>query len=301
MAERELTSAPGASSLYPRALAGATVLPVLRRVPGLGSRLPGDGSSLPSDALLLRDVAVDPERLADYDRTCGFTLRDTLPVTYPHMLAFPLAMALMTDAAFPFAAIGMVHVRNRIEQRRPIGVGERLTVRVRAENLREHDRGRQLDFLAEVSAGEEPVWRSASTYLRIERRVTDGGRKGGTDSGDDGEPEAPSAVWRVPGDIGRRYGAVSGDRNPIHMHTLSARLFGMPGAIAHGMWVKARCLAALEGSLPEALAVDVRFKLPLPIPGTVAFRTWEHGGERCFSVCDKRSGKPHVAGAVEPP
>lgn len=300
MAERELTSAPGATRLYPRALAGATVLPVLRRIPGLGSRLPGDGSTLPSDALLLRDVAVDPGRLAEYDRTCGFTLRDTLPVTYPHMLAFPLAMALMTDAAFPFPAIGMVHIRNRIEQRRPIGVGERLTVRVHAENLREHDRGRQLDFLAELSAGEEPVWLSTSTYLRIERRATDGGRKRDAASDDDAEPDAPSAVWRVPGDIGRRYGAVSGDRNPIHMHSLSARLFGMPGAIAHGMWVKARCLAALEGSLPDALAVDVRFKLPLGIPATVAFKTWERDGERRFSVRDMRSGKPHLAGALEP-
>src|SRR5918911_357128 len=89
-----------------------------------------------------------------------------------------------------------------------------------------------------------------------------------------GAPRAP-ATWRLPGDLGRRYGGVSGDLNPIHMHPLSARLFGFPTAIAHGMWVKARCLAALDGHLPDAYTVDVRFKLPMLIPAKAAFASWE--------------------------
>ena len=78
----------------------------------------------------------------------------------------------------------------------------------------------------------------------------------------------------MPGDIGRRYAAVSGDRNPIHLHGLSARLFGQQGAIAHGMWTKARCLAALQGHLPEAFTVEVAFKLPVRLPAKVAFASW---------------------------
>ncbi|MYQ53488.1 MULTISPECIES: MaoC/PaaZ C-terminal domain-containing protein, partial [unclassified Streptomyces] len=54
------------------------------------------------------------------------------------------------------------------------------------------------------------------------------------------------AEWRLPGDLGRRYGAVSGDRNPIHLHPLTARLFGFPRHLAHGMWTVARCLAEAE-------------------------------------------------------
>jgi acyl dehydratase len=89
---------------------------------------------------------------------------------------------------------------------------------------------------------------------------------------------------------------VSGDRNPIHLHGLTAKALGQPGAIAHGMWTKARCLAALEGTLPGAYAVDVRFKLPLRIPGTVAFSY--AGG--AFAVHDARSGKPYLEGAITP-
>ena len=36
------------------------------------------------------------------------------------------------------------------------------------------------------------------------------------------------------------------------MHSLTAKPLGFPAAIAHGMWTKARCLAALESRLPDA-------------------------------------------------
>ena len=49
----------------------------------------------------------------------------------------------------------------------------------------------------------------------------------------------------------------------------SAKAFGFPRAIAHGMWTKARCLAALR--LPDAFTVDVRFKKPILLPSTVTF------------------------------
>jgi acyl dehydratase len=104
----------------------------------------------------------------------------------------------------------------------------------------------------------------------------------------------------VPGDIGRRYAAVSGDRNPIHLHPLTARLFGMPRHIAHGMWAKARCLALLDPLLPPTFSVDVDFKLPLLLPARVAFASWPDGGGRGFALHDARSGKPHLTGATQP-
>jgi acyl dehydratase len=107
-------------------------------------------------------------------------------------------------------------------------------------------------------------------------------------------------VWRVPGDAGRRYAAVSSDRNPIHLHALSARLFGQPKPIAHGMWLKARCLAALEGRVPEAADIQVRFKLPVPLGAKVAFISHETASGREFELVSACDGRPHLAGSVEP-
>jgi acyl dehydratase len=257
---------------------------VLRIARGALARRPDE---LP-DRSLERSVEVDRRHLAAYDRVCGFLLRDRLPPTYPHVLAFPLAIELMTGTDFPFGVLGLVHVANRIEQLRPVDAGERLDLTVRAADLGPHDRGTQFALVAEASVAGEPVWRDRSTYLH---------REGGGPARKDrrSEPPPASAIWTIPGDIGRRYAAVSGDRNPIHLHPLTARAFGQKGAIAHGMWTKARCLAALEGHLPDAFVVDVRFKLPLPIPGRVEF-SYRDGR---FAVHGSRG--PHLEGTVTRP
>ena len=100
----------------------------------------------------------------------------------------------------------------------------------------------------------------------------------------------------MPGDIGRRYAEVSGDRNPIHLHPLTARLFGFPRAIAHGMWTKAHALAAFEGRLPSAFTVDVRFKQPVLLPAKAAFTSWATA-RAGRSSCGAAS-KPHLEGTI---
>jgi acyl dehydratase len=269
-----------AATTYPKAL--------LRLVPFVGG-----GEALPDDALERSDVEVDREHLAAYQRVCGFRVSDRLPATYPHMVAFPMSMDLMTRLSFPFGVIGLVHVANEIELVRPVTADERLDVTVRTADLRDHERGRQFDVVADAAVAGEPVWRSRSTYLHRE-----GSSGGGSKDKEREAPPKASAEWKVPGDIGRRYASVSGDANPIHLHPLSARLFGFPGAIAHGMWMKARALAALEGHLPDAYTVAVRFKLPMVIPARAAFATWLEGDRREFAIHDAKSGKPHLSGHV---
>jgi acyl dehydratase len=271
-------------------------------VPG-ASRLPfvagGGGRSLPDLVLTLDDVEVDRERLAAYDRVCGFDVSDHLPATYPHMLAFPLHLALMTDGSFPFPAIGLVHIANSIRVHRPVLASERLGLRVWAEDLREHPRGLQFSVRSEARVGDELVWESVSTNLR-----RGGGGAGGGSSERSSEAGATreglpaSAQWRLPGDLGRRYAAVSGDSNPIHMSGVTARLFGFPRAIAHGMWTKARCLAALSSQLPDAYSVEVEFKRPILLPGTVAFAEDPADAGIRFEVRDARKGTPHLSGTV---
>ena len=226
----------------------------------LKAALPGRGSGLPSD-LLTREVAVDADHLAGYAHLCAFTLRDELPPTYPHVLAFPLHMELLARA--PLSAMGVVHVANRIVQHRPLRLGEALSLTARVEGFAPHRRGRTFDFVTEARVAGELVWQGFSTNLK-------------RGPGDESVPRPPvfeappvTAQWRVADDLGRRYASVSGDRNPIHLHALSARALGFPRAIAHGMWTKARCLASLR--LPDAFAVEVQFKQPVLLPSKVTF------------------------------
>jgi acyl dehydratase len=288
----ELDSLPSLTALYGKAVASAG-RSALGRLPGFG----GGSDALPDTELLLSEVEIDRHNLAAYDRVCGFTLRDELPPTYPHIVAFPLAMKVMTSADFPFAVIGLVHIANRIEQLRPIRADEKLRMRVWTAGLEPHDRGTQFQIHAEASSGDEVVWLSRNTYLHKEGG---GGLSSPKDRGDHPQPPEPKAVWKLPGDTGRRYASVSGDRNPIHLRRMTAVPFGMPRPIAHGMWLKARCLAALEGELPGSLVAEVSFKLPVPLPGKVSFAdSLEHGGIS-FSLHDGRNERPHLTGTVAP-
>ncbi|GLW92203.1 MaoC family dehydratase [Actinokineospora globicatena] len=245
------------------------------------------GGSLPDRTYERFRVGVDAAHLAAYNRVCGFRLGDELPATYLHVLTFPMQVKLMTDTDFPFPLIGSIHVANRIVQRRPVLVGEVLDLRVGVADLRNHPRGVQFDVISSVAVGGVEVWSGVSTYLR---------RTSAGSGSASGREELPGVVacWDVPGDVGRRYAGVSGDRNPIHLHALTARVFGYSRPIAHGMWTKARCLAALEGRLPGAFEVDVRFKLPVHLPARVGFCL---DGRR-FAVAGADGGKPHLTGTV---
>jgi len=101
------------------------------------------------------------------------------------------------------------------------------------------------------------------------------------------------------GDLGRRYASVSGDRNPIHMHALTAKPLGFPAAIAHGMWTKARCLAALGPRLPDSFTTEVAFRRPILLPGRVKFGSGAEGERTDFFVRDAKKHTPHLEGSVK--
>jgi acyl dehydratase len=301
MTTRTLDSSPAILPLYARAAAplipGASLLPFV----------PGRNKDVPDLELALTGVRPDPEAVAAYAKVCCFTLRDQLPPTYPHVLAFPLHMAVMADGGFPFGAVGLVHVKNRIVQHRPIGFDEELKICVRPTPLQPHKRGQTFSLLTEAWAGRQKAWESISTMLRRgkgSKQPADGPKTGAGLPFSAHRPDepglTPSAEWRLGGDLGRRYAAVSGDRNPIHMHAWTAKPLGFPSAIAHGMWTKARCLAALEGRLPDAFAVEVRFRKPIRLPGKVEFLSDASTAEIHFAVRDAKRQTPHLDGAVEP-
>jgi acyl dehydratase len=286
MVERTIEGQP--SALPTMLKAALPVLPGVNLIPGVAKK----GSSLPDLTLHRKDVRIDRDHVAAYAEVCGFEPSQTLPFTYPHMLAFPLHMGIMTDGSFPFPAIGTVHVSNAITRHRPISPEETLDVSATATHLRPHPKGRVFDLVTTVTADGQAVWESTSTYLRV--------GKGDQAARPGGDPfdvvPGTGIVWGLPGDLGRRYAAVSGDHNPIHLYPLTAKAFGFPRQIAHGMWSKARCVAAMANRLPDSASVEVEFKKPIFLPGKVAFGSRVVSGGLDFSLTKPGDGAPHLVG-----
>ncbi|MER5384205.1 MaoC/PaaZ C-terminal domain-containing protein [Streptomyces sp. NPDC002688] len=264
-------------SLTPLLARGAALSPFKR---------PRPDAPVPATRLVLSGVRVDLAHLAAYERVCGFaTGADVLPVTYPHVLAFPLAMRIMAARAFPLPLLGLVHTSIEITQHQGPAATAEYELAVRAEGLAAHRRGTEATVLTEARSNGRLVWESRSTYLarhgspgHASRNASNASRTvpSGTppraprnSSPEEPQPLPAVAEWHLAQDVGRRYGAVSGDRNPIHLHPLTARLFGFPRAIAHGMWTVARCLA--EYGPQQAVGVRAEFRAPVLIPGTVTY------------------------------
>lgn len=242
------------------------------------------GKQLP-DTGLRTWLAVDDQRLAAYRDVCGFGGGSLLPITYPHVMAFALQMQLLTDHDFPFPLLGLVHLSNRIQVLRPLGGLSRVHASVHVENLRAHEKGATFSLVTRIEDALGPLWEEDSVML------CKGVHLDGEPVTDVQAPTAPmieQARWYAGHDCGRKYAKVSGDYNPIHLSAASARLFGFPTAIAHGMFSKARALAALREQLPAAnLQVQVEFRKPVRLPSEVVLWASTGGSSGQFELKGK--------------
>lgn len=262
-------------------------------IQGLVFKKPKGPKVLPQVEYVVDSFQVDQKNLQAYNEVCGFKNDGFIPAIYLAVLSQSLQMHMMTTEAFPFAVLGLVHIRNQITQTRKIGVNESLTLSCKFGELKPHDKGVQFDFITTAKVGDEVVMQGLTTYLsrqKTEQKATEKSK----------ETKTPDyqlqQVWDIGENTGRRYAKVSGDFNLIHIHAVTAKAFGFKQAIAHGMWSKAKALANV--SLPDAYEADVWFKLPMYLPSKVEFLTAQQSKETEFLIRNEKSKKPHVSGTV---
>ncbi len=282
---------------------GQAWLRALRSKPGLAP-----GADLPRIDARVAVATADPRWVARFGRVTGTAIEGQLPATAPQALALPVQMAVLTAPAFPLPLLGAVHVRQQIDVLAPIPLDGRMTIDCSVEGARTARRGVEVDLITEVDVHGKPAWRAVTTFLSRGK-----GAEGDTNAASSaaasaaapdaatapGDPEV-SAIWRLPEDLGRRFAAVAGDRNPIHIHALTARPFGFKQPIIHGMWTLARALASLDLASPSTpTRIACRFLKPLPLPGSARMVGWRDGEVAHFQVFDGK-GRLALVGSVAP-
>lgn len=283
-----LPEAPTLGTLY------ASAAPrVLRKVTSVAP------DALPDTEAYVEAVRCSREQLTAYQRLVGDTVREELPSVLLHGLGFPVALWLMSRKDFPLPLLGLVHLRNEVRQPRVVRPDETLAVSARAVGLTAHHAGTAVTIETRLFSEGEIVWEGRSLYLAKGMRLE------GVEAPPAPEraafvPPSTTARWRLDGSTGRRFAAVLGDYNPIHLSALSAKVLGLKAPIAHGMYLAGRALAqcAPHGT---GYAWSVDFATPVFLPGTVEVnRTSQPGGVVRFSGWNAKASKPHFAGEVTP-
>lgn len=274
-----------------------------RAVFGRRSALVPDGEAVPRLEGRVEAVDANAGHLARYRDVCGFADDGCLPITYPHVITMPLHFAMLTHPKFPVRLMGLIHLANEIEQLRPMPADRTYGISTWLEGHRETDRGQEFDVFTAVEDLQGRAWFEKTTLLARRRTSGKPASRGARQVLRYEKPADGAAIDSadidVPRAMGRRYGWLSGDLNPIHLGDRGAKLFGFEHAVAHGMWSMARSFATLgRDALTPPVTAQVEFKFPLFMPAVARLEHWPREDRSVFVLKDAESGRPHLAGSA---
>lgn len=249
----------------------------------------------PDVTIVLENATLNAADLVKYKNVCGFEKNTTIPASYIHAYIFPLHTHLLSLPEMPFPLLGLVHFANSIKQIRPLKLGETFSVICKTGNLIAHDKGQAFEMLSYVEVEGSRIWEDTSIYLHK-------GKEGIGKVFEWEQPQLPENCikesWSLPQNLGFEFAKASGDFNPIHLHPLSAKLFGFERHIIHGMWNFGKILSIFEKRMTDSFEITVSFKVPIFLPASVIFRHEKTEAGFNFDVVNTTQEKPHLKGYI---
>jgi len=108
--------------------------------------------------------------------------------------------------------------------------------------------------------------------------------------------------WKLPANTGRQFGALTGDRNPIHLYPFTSQLFGFKRPICHALYLVGR----LEGAMTNAgykvtfpASYITEFKRPTLLPAKLqAVLQGSEPGTLNVAVLTEKGDKEVIKGQI---
>ncbi|MBF7687306.1 MaoC family dehydratase [Acinetobacter rathckeae] len=279
MKVRYFNQMPKACLTYPAILAGALAKNSVHQL------------SLPKVRYEVAPCLVSAKHLVAYNKVCGFENNGDIPAIYFAMRAQILHMYMMTQEEFPFSVLSLIHEKNQITQYKPLRANLSYKIICYFGELIQAEHGVSIEFVVNIYQDDDVVTQVKSTYLKPQHKNTLH------------QPQCLDldsmqtlAQWRVTPQTIRHYAYISGDFNPVHLHGLGAKAFGLEHAIAHGMWTQATMMARLD--LPLSYDFTVYFERPLYVRKDVVLLV---NNSDQVSLVHAETGEIYVSGQLEIP
>ena len=267
------------------------------------SNLINDKSMIKKTRMVLKNYLPDKDLINNYRIVCGFSKNrsNIIPISYLQTAFIGLLGKFITSSFFPINPLGLIHIFQSFEQKRPVTFDEILDLACTLDHIKKTEKGIETGFILEVMSQGKLVWKGSSVFFTRNRA-----RKKKTAKKIDEIFLEKKETILAPSNTGRKYASVSGDYNPHHLYSVFARLFGFKKAIAHGMWSLARVIASLDKKfgIHDSATIEASFKLPIFMPAKMSL------GYECqndpqsqqaivnFELRDKQKGFPHLKGKL---
>ncbi len=262
-----------------------------------------DNAIIQKHRIILKNFLPDKKQIKNYKVICSFhrDRPDIIPITYLQTIFIGLLGKYITSSFFPINPLGLIHIFQSFEQKRPVTLDEILDLACILDNIKKTENGIETQFTLKIISQGETVWKGVSVFFtRIRAKKEKSSKK------KEDKILKPKETILVPAGTGRKYARVSGDYNPHHLYTVFAKIFGFKKAIVHGMWSLARVVASLDKhfGIQGYTYVEASFKLPIFMPATTSL------GYECkndisnkqaiinFELRDTKKGLPHLKGKL---
>ncbi len=283
----QIAEIPSLTSSYRKVAAG-----VLRGKQSVAYTLPD--TRWETSAVVSRKLVDDYNSLLHASGVVG---QNSAPSVTVHITAFALSTAMMAERRFPLPLMGLVHVQHKVWHMSDVPIDQPVRISTWAQNIMPHHAGTTVEIWVQIhdTRTDKLLWQSMAIYLS-KAVVIPGAQKPDRPAREPFLPPMMTGQWDLPRDIGRRYGAISGDRNPIHLSNLTAKALGMPGAIAHGMYAAGKMLAGRETLAPYTWAIE--FASPMRLPSKVAVNYRQDGDRQVVTGWNAKHVKLHFIGEI---
>lgn len=271
-----------------------TYLRSMKSKPGLAP-----GATIPRFETILKPMRADRALYVGLRKAWDLPDYGVLPPVFPAVATFMTHLRHLSDPRFPFQAMGTVHMRTVIEQKRALRVDEMVGYRCWVDGHREVDRGVEFDLMTEAFVDGKVISTTTMVmYRRGPNRKRDGVR---SPAPVHNFISAHETTWDVNGSTARSYARLSGDINLIHLSTVTAKLLGFKGMILHGMWSVGRaCAMHPVQMMADNIRYESEFRLPIFLPARLRYRWWEDQGILEMRVMDQNGTKSHMIARLKP-
>lgn len=251
---------------------------------------------LPNLEVRMDNLLITEKEVEAYNKICGFGVTNNVVSTYLFVKSFNIKTYIMSSLEMPFPMLGLVHFANKIKQIEPLPYNEKFSIVSRTGNLVAHTKGQAFEINTKILVNEKPIWEETMVTLCK-------GKEGIGEVLDWDIEDVPQKherkVWGFDKNLGLEYAKASGDFNPIHIHPMTAKLFGFKRNIAHGMFTASKVLAQSHKVWDKAHEFAVSFKTPIFLPSTVVYRSAETKNNIIVDVVDEKETQPHLKAYIK--